>query len=130
MAPPDIQLIIGFLAVGFTDQTIAAISTLKDTNQILKGQLLSGQYLHSNFCESALQQRNYSCSRTDSCPTWFICDHSESGKCQCGPNYNDGVKCNEKRMVSAVLNCYCVTEVNNKMYVGLCFYNCGRPVTI
>ena len=38
------------------------------------------------------------------------------------PNYNDGVKCDEKRMVSAVLNCYCVTEVNSKMYVGLCFY--------
>jgi hypothetical protein len=32
-------------------------------------------------------------------------------------------------MVSAALNCYCVTQVKNEMYVGLCFYNCERPVT-
>ena len=32
-------------------------------------------------------------------------------------------------MISAVLNCYCVTEVNNEMYISLCFYNCERPVT-
>ena len=32
-------------------------------------------------------------------------------------------------MFSAVLNCYCVTEANNEMYLGLCFYNCERPVS-
>ena len=102
---------------------------------MLNGQRLSGEYHYSSnrsFCRSTLQQRNHSCSRsrtTDSCPTWFICSHRRAGKCQCGPNYNDGIKCDEKRMVSAVLNCYCVTEVNNEMYAGLCFYNCERPVT-
>ena len=27
-------------------------------------------------------------------------------------------------MVSAVLNCFCVTKSNTEMYAGYCFYNC------
>ena len=128
-------LLVGLLIVSSTDQIKAATGILIPEDLMLNGQQLSGQYFYSknsSFCGSTLPQMNHSCSRsrtTDSCPTWFICSDRRSGKCQCGPNYNDGIKCDEKRMVSAVLNCYCVTEVNNEMYVGLCFYNCERPVT-
>ena len=141
MGLASIQLILLFIAIGFSDRISTAISTLKAVNQMLNGQLFSRQYLitysasiNSNICEfqSALlqQQMNHSCSNTsESCPTWFICDHSQSGKCHCGPQDSDGIKCDERMKVSAVLSCYCVTEVNNEMYAGLCFYNCGRLIS-
>ena len=112
-----------------------AAGTLIPEAKTLNGQILPGQQIYSNdsnFCGSILPKRNDSCSRsrtTDSCPTWFICSHTRSGKCRCGPNYSDGIKCDERTMISAVLNCYCVIRVKNEMYVGLCFYNCERPVT-
>ena len=69
-------------------------------------------------------------STTNSCPTWFICNDTDSelGKCQCGPHYHNGIRCVEKNdeMISAVLSCYCVTESNSETYLGLCFYNCER----
>ena len=138
MASPAKQLmllLIGFVAVSFTNQIEAAnLLTPKALNQMLTGQVVLTKYFdHSNnshFCDSALQQRNRSClSVADSCPTWFICNHNEPGECRCGSNYSYGIKCDEKRMVSDVLNCYCVTEVKNKLYVGLCFYNCEPSVT-
>ena len=67
-------------------------------------------------------------STTNSCPTWFICNDTDSvlGKCQCGPRYKDAIKCVDKNdeMISAVLECYCVTENKGETYLGLCFYNC------
>ena len=69
-------------------------------------------------------------STTNSCPTWFICNDTDSvlGKCQCGPHYHNGIRCVEKNdeMISAVLSCYCVTESKGETYLGLCFYNCER----
>ena len=69
-------------------------------------------------------------STTNSCPTWFICNDTDSvlGKCQCGPHYHNGIRCVEKNdeMISAVLSCYCVTESKRETYLGLCFYNCER----
>ena len=127
--------LIGLLIVGSTDHNTAATNTSISKALLLNRQQLSRQYSHfnnSNLCGSTPPQRNHSCSRSrtsDSCPTWFICSHRRSGKCQCGPSYNDDIRCDEKRMISAVLNCYCVTEANNEMYLGLCFYNCERPVT-
>ena len=78
--------------------------------------------IDSQFCSST----------TNSCPTWFVCNDTEFGKCQCGPRYQDAIKCVEKKdenlMISAVLSCYCVTESLSKgeNYLGLCFYNCER----
>ena len=112
-----------------------AAGTVIPKAKALNGQILPGQQFYSNdsnFCGSIVPKRNGSCSRsrtTDSCPTWFICSHTRSGKCQCGPSYSDGIKCDERLMISAVLNCYCVIQVKNEMYVSLCFYNCERPVT-
>ena len=65
-------------------------------------------------------------STTNSCPTWFVCNDTELGKCQCGPHYQDAIKCVDKNdeMISAVLKCYCVTDIKGETYLGLCFYNC------
>ena len=67
-------------------------------------------------------------SNTNSCPTWFICNDTDSvlGKCQCGPRYQDAIKCVDKNdeLMSAVLECYCVTGNKGETYLGLCFYNC------
>ena len=67
-------------------------------------------------------------SNTNSCPTWFICNDTDSvlGKCQCGPRYQDAIKCVDKNdeLMSAVLEFYCVTGNKGETYLGLCFYNC------
>ena len=51
---------------------------------------------------------------------------TQLGKCQCGPCYQDGIRCVEKNdeMISVVLSCYCVTESKSETYLGLCFCNC------
>ena len=73
--------------------------------------------IDSKFCSSI----------TNSCPMWFVCNVTELGKCQCGPRYQDAIKCVDKNdeLISAVLSCYCVTD-EGKTYVDLCFYNCER----
>ena len=132
MVPVAKLLLMGILIVSSIK---AAAGESMPKALTLSDQQLQKMYFYSNenkICGSTQPQINRSCSRsrtTDSCPTWFICSHTRSGKCQCGPNYNDGIKCDEKTMISAVLNCYCMTQVNNKTYFGLCFYNCERPVT-
>ena len=74
--------------------------------------------IDSHFCSST----------TNSCPTWFVCNDTEFGRCHCGPHYQYAIKCVEKndKMISAVLSCYCVTESKGETYLGLCFYNCER----
>ena len=83
----------------------------------------------NNSCSATLPKQN-NCSNSADCPTWFVCNHTQSGKCQCGPGYQDAIKCDVKRMVSAVMNCYCVTygEASGKtcMLHGMCFYNCEQ----
>ena len=132
MVPIAKLLLMGILIVSSikaaSDASMRKALTLND-RQLPKLYFYSNE---SKICGSTQSQINHSCSRSktsDSCPTWFICSHTRSGKCQCGPNYNDGIKCDENKMVSAVLNCYCVTKVNSETYFGLCFYNCERPVT-
>ena len=71
---------------------------------------------HHHYCSS---------TSVDSCPAWFICNATENGSCLCGPQ-EKGIVCNQKILVSGVLNCYCVTRVENKTYLGSCFYNCER----
>ena len=85
---------------------------------------------YSEYNKGDLAKQEYFCSSypVDSCPTWFICNDTESsGKCHCGPRYQDLLICDDKNMISAVLNCYCVTKRDNETYLGLCFYNCDRP---
>ena len=133
---PQLALLMGLYVAGCTCTTTSTGTSIpKGSDAEHPATVTIRRVFYSNngsFCGSILPQRNHSCSRSghsDSCPTWFICSHRTSGECQCGPNYNDGIKCDEKKMISAVLNCYCVTEVNNEMYISLCFYNCERPVT-
>ena len=75
-----------------------------------------------------LLQQNHNCSGSDDCPTWFVCNDTKSGKCQCGSGLRGAIKCDENRMISGVLNCYCVTKTNGETYAGSCFYNCERPI--
>ena len=65
------------------------------------------------------------CSNDSACPTWFICD-AEEEVCHCRNSYNDAVVCDEKKLMSAVLDCYCVTydEQTESTHLGTCFYNC------
>ena len=65
------------------------------------------------------------CSNPSNCPTWFIC-HNITNECRCGPRYKNAIICNETTMTLAVVECYCITEVDNATYAGYCFYNCGR----
>ncbi len=73
--------------------------------------------------------RYNSCSGREPCPPWFIC--TTTGRCKCeATSQHGGIKCSEKSMKSAVLNCHCVTydKKDNKTFAGLCFYNCERPI--
>ena len=127
-------LLIVFLAVEPTQESYSEkVPTLSTKISFLKrpqfATLLSGNVSSSKICSNDFLEQNHTCSGSvQSCPTWFICNDTQSGKCQCGPVYHNAIKCYEKRMISTVLNCYCVTEANGETYAGLCFYNCERAV--
>ena len=72
---------------------------------------------------SELLEKSQTCSSSSNCPPWFICHDTE---CQCGPTLQNAIICDETMMISAVIECYCVTEVDSTTYAGYCFYNCGR----
>ena len=73
---------------------------------------------------SILLEEPQTCSSSSDCPPWFIC-HNSTG-CHCGPTLQHPIICDETTMILAVVECYCITEVENKTYAGYCFYNCGR----
>ena len=66
------------------------------------------------------------CDGNLSCPTWFNCDVQKV--CKCGNGHNNAVVCDDKSLVSAVLDCNCVTYdgETEATFLGACFYNCGR----
>ena len=63
------------------------------------------------------------CSNDSACPTWFVC---EKGECHCGDGHNYAVVCDEKKHISGVLDCHCVTydQRHDSTYLASCFYNC------
>ena len=65
------------------------------------------------------------CSNNSACPTWFFCD-ADQEVCHCGNSHDDAIVCNEMKLVSAVLDCHCVTydEQTESTYLGSCFYGC------
>ena len=69
------------------------------------------------------------CSRNSVCPTWLIC--SPQKNCQCGDGHSDVIICNNEKLISAVLNCHCVTYdgESESTFVGSCFYNCAVKST-
>ena len=103
-------------------------STMSSTNEAINAAILIHPNNSDCHSKSDSSSHNYYCSSTssvDSCPTWFICSDTENGSCLCGPRKN-GIVCNQQMLVSGVLNCYCVTRVENETYLGSCFYNCER----
>ena len=71
------------------------------------------------------ENKTVCCSRNSVCPTWFVC--SPQKYCQCGDGHNDVIVCNNEKLISAVLNCHCVTYdgESESTFVGSCFYNCA-----
>ena len=88
----------------------------------------NGSSSENRISNNSSEQDHRHCSRSgDSCPNQFICNDTTAGMCQCGPGY---IRCDENKMVSTVLNCFCVTSSNNELHAGYCFYNCKRPIHI
>ena len=77
----------------------------------------------TNYKSSILLKKRQTCSNPSDCPTWFTRYNME---CRCGPRYKNAIVCTETIMLLAVVECYCITEVNGRNYAGYCFYNCGR----
>ena len=73
---------------------------------------------------SLLVEEPQTCSSSSDCPPWFICHNST--ECQCGPTLQNAIICNQTTMILAVVECYCITEVDGTTYAGYCFSNCGR----
>ena len=67
------------------------------------------------------------CSSDRTCPTWSVCDSKEK-ICKCGKDHNRAIACDSERLVSAVLDCHCVTydQDTESTYLGSCFYNCDH----
>ena len=107
-------------------------SEVIDKNSLNERQLQRQRSLSNTiqaYCVSESIMDNNCSERGTLCPPWFAC--ATTGKCKCGPPIrHGGIKCSEKIMRSAVLNCHCVTydEIEAKTFAGLCFYNCERPV--
>ena len=76
-----------------------------------------------SFCPISDKTLNQ-CSNNSVCPVWFICN--TQNRCQCGDGHNKAVVCDEKNLMSVVLDCHCVTYdgVTNTTSLGACFYNC------
>ena len=73
--------------------------------------------------DSELLEKSQTCSSSSDCPPWFICHNNT--ECQCGPTLQNAIICDET-MNLAIVEGYCVTEVDSKTYAGYCFYNSGR----
>ena len=67
---------------------------------------------------------NSYCSNDDECPVWFTCDLTKT--CQCGDGHNYAVLCDAENLNSALLDCHCMTYMNETRatFLGSCFYNC------
>ncbi len=62
------------------------------------------------------------------CPVWFLCNVSKT--CQCGPTLRGIIKCDEDRLASYVMNCFCVTTIEGTgdTIAGACFANCAKTL--
>ena len=63
-------------------------------------------------------------SNDSTCPTWFV--RNTQNNCQCGNEHHGIIACDDKHLISAVLDCHCVTydEDTRSTSAGSCFYNC------
>ena len=81
------------------------------------------QYYANRYLVGILPKKPQTCLSSSDCPPWFICHNGT--ECHCGPTYKHAIECNETTMSLAVVECYCITEVDGTTYAGYCFYNCG-----
>lgn len=106
---------------GETDLLTSEVVT--NTPQVSKWES-PGHFSNYTRPGSVLLEKPRTCSSSSDCPTWFICHNGT--ECQCGPRYKNVIICKETTMLLAVVECYCITEVDGTTYAGYCFYNCGR----
>ncbi len=84
-------------------------------------------YQNSSTIVGLSDSRRVLCINDSTCPTWFTCN--SENKCHCENSDNDGIICNNEKLLSALLDCYCVTfdKESSSTFVGSCFYNCEHP---
>ena len=80
-------------------------------------------YQNTSVASRLSENRNNHCNNDSTCPTWFTCNSDD--RCECKNSDNDGIMCNNERLFSALLVCYCVTydEESGSTYAGPCFYH-------
>ena len=78
----------------------------------------------SNYKHPTTGKNMKNCSNHSTCPTWFICGLDKT--CQCGNRHGGTITCDNKQIITAVLDCNCKTydETSQSTFVGCCFYNC------
>ena len=57
------------------------------------------------------------------CPPWFNRDN-ETGLCRAGPTLNGLIQQDMSTLQTSVMQCYCMTEENGVLAVGVCLYQC------
>ena len=127
-----VVILIGVQSIVAQQKGNDVINTI-DSVSVLKSEQVSFDSVRKTSNESDCSTENYNqyqdhnCSSNlaDSCPAWFVCNDTERGRCMCGAQ-KIGVRCEQQTLVSGILNCYCITRVQNETYLGLCFYNCER----
>ena len=65
---------------------------------------------HKCKCEE-LQESAANIPHNAPCPTWFFPDPSSNGICRCGDNIHDTVRCNDSTKEAAILDCYCMHDI-------------------
>ena len=94
---------------------------------VLAAVAVSSQH-YSNHCHSSIDQpldrEDTNCTNDSTCPTWFTCNSHKH--CQCGSRDDGAIVCDERKVMSAVLTCHCVTydEGTGFSFVGSCIYTC------
>lgn len=63
------------------------------------------------------------CTTNSDCRPWYYCNGT---CCTCGEEHNGIMLCDQKRYVSALLSCHCITYDNTDTYVGACIYRCAN----
>ena len=97
---------------------------MKNLQMIVLASMLMTSSCQWSCDNSAINVESMNCSNDSTCPTWFMCNSDK--KCTCDKGKTDAVICDNEKMVSAMLDCHCVTydAQSRSTFAGSCFYNC------
>ena len=60
-------------------------------------------------------------TRATSCPPWFYFNN-DTQQCECGEHRTLKIRCNQPEQKIEISDGYCVSNVHNKYYAGMCLY--------